>query len=226
MQATESELGLIMKTSEAVSVPSIDELLRGSDVREVVVDCGCYGWRLAPLCEHYGHTLVGVDRVEPPGRPSGVSFARGSGSNIELQDDLSSMTVASHILEHVIEPVSFFGEMMRITRPGGLLYVEAPSELSALPRASDHPEDHRFVSFWDDPTHVRPWTPGALYRLALSCNCYPVGVSRANSGGIPCVRLLGTKPLDCRGAPPVAYVSLRGVPPGVKAAWNHVWQRK
>lgn len=54
---------------------------------------------------------------------------------------------------------------MRITRRGGVIWIEAPSELAVQPVSSSDAEDHSFESFWDDPTHIRPWTPGALYRL-------------------------------------------------------------
>ncbi|NDH08804.1 MAG: hypothetical protein EBY16_04185 [Gammaproteobacteria bacterium] len=87
------------------------------------------------------------------------------------------------------------------------------------------PRDHQFLSFWDAPTHIRPWTPGALYRLALSCYCVPCQIERAEFGGIPVVRMVGLKPTDCFGIPPIAYVSLLNVAPGLDNAWQHVWQK-
>jgi len=206
-------------------VPGIDDLLRRLGTAQVVVDCGCYGWRLAEACARYQHHLVGVDQVEPPNRPDGVTFASGSGATVAVVDDFANLTVASHILEHIQEPVPFLQELARITRPGGLVWLEAPSELSAVPRGSDCPADHSFGSFWDDPTHVRPWTPGALYRLALSCYLYPLGICRTNAGGIPSVRMLAIKPIDCKGRPTTVYVSLRDVDSGVSSAWQHVWRR-
>jgi len=167
--------------------------------------------------------LIGVDQAEPPGRPHGAVFAASRGGVIELPDGAADVVIASHVLEHVVAPVEFMWELMRITRLGGLIWIEAPSELAARPISSDDAEDHSFVSFWDDPTHIRPWTPGALYRLALSCCCMPLAISRCDAGGIPSTRMMARKPLISEGAKQPRYVSLRGVRPGIANAWAHVW---
>ena len=62
-----------------------------------------------------------------------------SGPQLHLDDDAGHLTVASHVLEHIDQPVAFFAELVRVTAPGGLIWIEAPSELSAMPRASDLP---------------------------------------------------------------------------------------
>lgn len=188
-----------------------------------VVDCGCYGWRLADLCRSKKAQLIGVDRTEPPEKPSDVDFASMQGVNIHLDDDLEHMVVANHIIEHLQDPVSFMVELVRITRPDGMIWIEAPSELSALTPGTDDPSDHKFSNFWDDPTHVRPWTPGALYRLALTCACIPVMIDRSDADGLPTSRMLARKPSDCHGAPETRYVTLREVPSGFLNAWHHVW---
>lgn len=186
-----------------------------------VVDCGCYGWRLAGHCHRVGAALTGVDQAEPPGKPGNAAFAKIDSGVIALPDEFADVVVASHVLEHVLSPVIFMQELVRITRQGGLIWIEAPSELSAMPPSSDDPEDHSFANFWDDPTHVRPWTPGAMYRLALSCHCMPVAVSRCDADGIPSTRMLARKPKAESQQP--RYVGLRGVKPGFSNAWSHVW---
>ncbi len=187
-----------------------------------VADCGCFGWNLADACRGPGHRLIGLDRVEPPGRPEGAEFHAMDGVRLDVPDDYADLVVANHVLEHMTDPVGLFGELARITVPGGLLWIEAPSELSALARASDDPTDHAFASFWDDPTHVRPWTPGALYRLALGWQCRPLVCVRGVAGGIPVARLLARKPALC-GATPYRFVSLQHIPPGLAAAWAAIW---
>lgn len=188
-----------------------------------VADVGCYGWRLADCCKKAGAILVGVDTVEPPNRPSFASYAEAKNGRIDLPEGIADMVVASHVLEHITEPVKFFLEITRITRPGGLLWLESPSEMSAQTIGTSDAQDHTFESFWDDPTHVRPWTPASLYRLSLSCGCVPEAIGRTDAEGIPSVRMVARKPQDWlrRGKP--RYVSLRGVQGGVESAWNHVW---
>lgn len=193
------------------------------DAGSRVADCGCFGWTLAAACAARGHRLTGLDREEPPGRPADTDFARMDGSLLHLPDDSADLVVANHVLEHLAGPMDFFREAVRVAAPGGLLWIESPSELSAQGQSSDDPSDHAFHSFWDDPTHVRPWTPGALYRMALSFRCLPLRVSRGVAGHIPVSRMLARKPRDVRGAPPYTFVSLKDVAPGLDAAWRAIW---
>jgi SAM-dependent methyltransferase len=196
----------------------LSDVLAGLPAGATVLDVGCYGWRLAGTAHH----LIGIDRVEPPGRPAKAAFATMAGAQIDLADDTGDLTVASHVLEHIAEPIVFFAELVRITRPGGLIWLESPSELAALPRSSDEPADHEFRNFWDDPTHIRPWPPAALYRLALSCQCRPLTCRRAQNT-MPVARLIAQKPASLRGAPAPRYVTLRDIPAGVPAAWAALW---
>lgn len=197
----------------------IADLPRGARI----ADIGCLGWKLAAACAKGGHVLTGVDRAEPPGRPPGARFATMQGAQLTIPDDCCDLTVASHVIEHLDKPIDLFGELARVTESGGLIWLEAPSELAALGRGNDDPEDHSFKSFWDDPTHVRPYTPGALYRLALSWKCTPLHCGRAQNGDIPVARLLARKGHGQKGRTPYAFVSLSDVPPGLDAAWRHVW---
>ena len=205
------------------SAPDVAQTIADLPSQSLVLDIGCFGWRLAQACADKGHSMIGLDRLEPPGRPASAGFAGMDGHQLDLENDRGQLTVASHVLEHMDQPIAFFAELARVTAPGGLIWIEAPSELSAMPRASDDPSDQAFVSFWDDPTHVRPWTPAAFYRLALSCQCLPVGCGRAETGGIPVSRMLARKPFGVFGRPQTTYVSLLGVAPGLEAAWRATW---
>ena len=210
---------------ELGDLPLLDTLtlLRRLPPASRIADCGCFGWTLGPVCEELGHSLIGIDREEPPRRPRAARFVPMSGSTLHLPDDQVDLVVATHILEHLVDPTGFFGELARIVKPGGLVWIESPSELSALRPTTSDPTEHAFESFWDDPTHVRPWPPGALYRLALSRQCRPLQCGRGVTGGIPVSRLLARKPLDVQGVPPARFVSLKDVPPGLERAWRAVW---
>ena len=189
----------------------------------LVADIGCYGWLLGEVAQARGVTLIGVDRREPPGRPPHARFAHGADATIDLPDDCCDLVVASHVLEHVADGVALAAELMRIVKPGGHLWLETPSELGCLTASSDDPEDHQFLNFWDDPTHVRPYSPAALYRLAISCQAIPVAMQRSQTGPVPSSTLLALKPVSMRGKPDVRYVTLKGVGYGVAAAYAAVW---
>lgn len=201
----------------------LNKIIAGLPEGSLVVDCGCTNWRIADVCQRSKLGLIGLDRSEPPGKPSWAQFASLNNAKTNLKNDLSNLTVISHVLEHMSDSVAFFVEMVRITAPGNLLWVEAPSELSTLPNSSNNPYDHSFLNFWDDPTHVRPWTPGSLYRLALSCRCLPLAIERGVAGSIPVVRMLARKPKNIQGIPPTKYVSLEFLPSNLESAWDHIW---
>jgi len=201
------------------SVELVGDLPRGS----TVVDVGCFGWVLGDATLKNGVTLIGVDQVEPAGRPEHARFVFGSNGQFDLPDDCCDLAVAGHVLEHVADGTSFAVEMLRIVKPGGHIWIEAPSELGCLSRSSDDPEDQHFYNFWDDPQHVRPWPPGALYRLAISCQTIPLAIQRAQSGDVPVSMMLARKPETVRGKPETRYVSMKNLAYGVKAAYEAAW---
>ena len=87
--------------------------------------------------------------------------------------DHFDLVIASHVLEHSTDPLALFCELARVTKPGGKLYIEAPSDRALLVNSDADVESHSFFSFWDDPTHRRPWPPAALYRLAILYGLIP-----------------------------------------------------
>lgn len=202
---------------------SVEQLIERLPENATVLDVGCFGWRLAELASKHNVQLVGADLTEPPGRPRGVRYASIEDNEISMPRSLCDLVVASHVIEHVVDPMQFMSDLVRVTKPGGLIFIEAPSELGCISESSSTPSDHRFSNFWDDPTHVRPWTPAALYRLALSCQVKPMSIQRAEADGIPIVRMVAEKPAWVVGVGRRKYVSLRGVEPGLQNAWKAVW---
>jgi hypothetical protein len=209
-----------MKTALAPS-PDTDLLessLSGLSPGATVLDYGCYGWSAAKLSLNLGR-----NDLEPPGRPPSARYLRLSHSGAALPPESADLVIASHVLEHCVDAVGVFGSLIAAVRTGGFVYVEAPSELTALQPSDPDVEGHAFTSFWDDPTHVRPWSPAALYRLGLSFGARPEHCGHAMRGGIHCSLAL-IRRVD-PGAPRYRYVSLAGVPRGVEAALAHVGQR-
>jgi len=205
------------------SCPTSLELVQALPRGARVADIGCHGWLLGEASLAAGADYVGVDRVEPPERPDHARFARGCDASIELPDDSCDLVVAGHVLEHVAAPVELAAELLRVVKPGGEVWIEAPSELACLTLGSTDVVDQHFFSFWDDPTHVRPWTPGALYRLALSCQAIPLAIQRGQTGDVPVSRMLARKPAHLSGKPDTRFVTLKNVPRGLRAAYDAVW---
>jgi SAM-dependent methyltransferase len=208
------------------SCPAVEDLVHALRPGATVVDVGCHGWLLGEASLASGVRYLGVDRVEPPGRPAHARFVRASDDAFDLPDDHCELVVASHVLEHVAQPIEFMAELVRIVKPGGQIWMESPSELGCQSVAADDVENQRFLSFWDDPTHVRPWTPGAFSRLAISCEAVPIAIQRGQTGDVPVSTMLAIKPPHVRGKPRTRYVTLRNVRYGLKAAYETVWGRR
>jgi SAM-dependent methyltransferase len=147
-----------------------------------VLDVGCVGFKQVK----FGQALemkelqhFGVDYCSPEGAiPEGFTFKRAdlNREKLPFADDMFDLVVASHVIEHLSNPVAFFGDCVRVCKPGGLLYFEAPSERSTW--LTGMPFNHHLfhsLSFYDDPTHCsRPWSPQSFYRLAKYYSCEPL----------------------------------------------------
>lgn len=209
-----------------VKTPLVD-LVKGMAVNSTVVDVGFLGWAMPRLAVEIGRgdiLHVGVDVYgEPSGRPSrrpsGTEFIAIGRDGDRFGCRFADLVVSSHCLEHSVRPIDSFEALVHAAKVGGLIYVEAPSEISAMALASDDAQDHAFSSFWDDPTHVRPWTPGALYRLALGYGAVPIRCGRLVRGGIPCAGMV----CRVRENQDFRYVTLKDVEPGVRAAFAAIW---
>ncbi|MCX8091439.1 MAG: class I SAM-dependent methyltransferase [Verrucomicrobiae bacterium] len=148
----------------------------------MVLDVGCVGFRQVEIARLSGrHDLkhYGVDYCDlQASAPEGFVFARADLNQEPLPyaDDTFDLVVASHIIEHLAKPVEFFGDCLRICKPGGLVYFEAPSERSLmLPGMPFNHDAFHSLSFYDDPTHCsRPWSPQSFHRLAKYYSCEPV----------------------------------------------------
>jgi SAM-dependent methyltransferase len=96
-----------------------------------------------------GATCILVDpyagsagRIDHPTRPASVATAfrpgrltpgvtiGGGGSHLPLPDGAADIAFASNILEHVPDPEGVVRELLRVTRPGGIVYVSFTSWLS------------------------------------------------------------------------------------------------
>jgi len=163
-----------------------ESLVLGSSV----LDIGCLGFREVYNAQQMGREdikHIGVDYMPPDEGvvPEGYSFKQVdlNEDKLPFADDSIDGVVASHVLEHLKDPVGFIRECIRVCKPGGVVYLEAPSERSLLIPGMPFKHDMFFsISFYDDPTHIsRPWTPQAFYRLACYFTCKPLLVGYVTS---------------------------------------------
>lgn len=128
-----------------------------------VMDVGCgLGYFLAAAGQ--GTEATGIDSnkyaVEHC-RQRGFNAIIGEASDLPAESGSLDGVMCSHLLEHIAEPGKVFREFFRILREDGLLIVRVP------------PFDS---SFFDDWTHIRPYTKKTLERLAAANGLKPLQI--------------------------------------------------
>lgn len=133
--------------------------LRGLPAGARVLDVGCGTGGFLELMEreNSGIETVGIDLGTPPDFLSRGDFLRASANALPFADNSFDVVTCAHVIEHLVDPEPCVRELLRVCRPGGSIYIETPS-----PRAAWVP---LFNTFWDDPTHVRPYSRTGLKRL-------------------------------------------------------------
>jgi 2-polyprenyl-3-methyl-5-hydroxy-6-metoxy-1,4-benzoquinol methylase len=110
---------------------------------KVVIDLGCGDQYIKEAFERRSAVYRGVDIEE---------------CNLEVQsfpveDRSQDIAVCLALIEHLQDPGHFLAETLRILKPGGLLWLSTPDIQACGSK------------FWDDPTHVHPYTRASLKTL-------------------------------------------------------------
>ncbi len=93
-----------------------------------VLDAGC-GPGSWPYALRPDLQVTGFDIKFPPGPPPrapGVRVVRADLARLPLRADAFDLTVCHYVLEHVTELEACCDELVRVTRPGGMLYLSVP----------------------------------------------------------------------------------------------------
>jgi ubiquinone/menaquinone biosynthesis C-methylase UbiE len=101
-------------------------------------------------------------------------------SKIPYQDNSFDYVNCAHVLEHLLNPIGVLDEIQRVLKPGGILYLEAPDvRWASLPRLPFFNSDDGTYNFWDDPTHIRPYSRPALKKALEMAGFQPLKTFRA-----------------------------------------------
>jgi SAM-dependent methyltransferase len=113
------------------------------DAGAKILDLGCADKYIAPACEAEGWTYTGLDYMD-------VDF---EDDNLPVQSNSADIVISLAVIEHLKDPQNFLSEIYRCLKPGGLIYLSTPNfQLD-------------FKNFYNDPTHVRPYTPTSIAEL-------------------------------------------------------------
>jgi SAM-dependent methyltransferase len=94
-----------------------------------LVDVGGGPGYFADAFDNAGMHYIGVEpdpsemHAGPAGEPGAGTFVRASGMALPFADDSVEVCLSSNVAEHVREPWLLGNEMLRVTRPGGLVVL-------------------------------------------------------------------------------------------------------
>lgn len=119
-----------------------------------ILDFGCGPGDFLIICAQSGVEVTGVDDSDYSiglAKARGLSVVRVNDFNQKPVEQEYELILLQSVVEHLHEPVEVLRGLSNRLLPGGRMIVSAPT-----------PGPH----FWDDPTHIRPFTPASFLRLA------------------------------------------------------------
>jgi len=125
--------------SEWLEVHNLPPLKRG----QTVVDLGSGAGHFVDCCRDNGLAAIGVDIND------GIDL---ESDRVPLEDNSADVVTAISVIEHLRSPANLLSEARRVLKPGGALILVSPNW------------HYSMRSFYEDPTHVHPYTPSSLRR--------------------------------------------------------------
>lgn len=154
-----------------------------------ILDAGCGGFKTLKRLRQWRPDLrfTGIDISDVAAQcPEGVAFHRVNleTDRLPFQDAQFDAIVFCHVLEHLVYPMNALAEFRRILKPGGRIYIEAPSTralwLPSLPFIQSRGAWKAIgddLNFYDNFTHVRPLSLRAMHMFLemADCECERLG---------------------------------------------------
>lgn len=130
-----------------------------------LLDYGCGPGDMLLCAQELGIESFGIDNFERSvsmAKERGLDVVLGDSSSMPYEKKSFDVIFSQSVLEHVPDAVKLVSELKAYLKPGGTLIISTPT-----------PGSH----FWDDPTHVRPFTPKSFITLADICGLRVLEVS-------------------------------------------------
>lgn len=158
--------------------------------RGALLDLGCGVGQLWSFVGGQFDRYLGVDVVRHEGFPEAGEFRRVDldTGRVDLPDGVASASVAVETIEHVENPRALARELTRLTRPGGLVLITTPSQVSMMAKVSLCLRNV-FPAFTERPgsypAHITALLEIDLVRIARECGLVDVEVIYTDQGRIP-----------------------------------------
>ena len=158
----------------------------------ILVDIGCGTGSFWSYVREHVVNYVGVDVVRYDGFPETpetrfekVDLDTG---RVSCPDGFADVVVSLETIEHVENPRAFFREMKRLAKPGGLIVVTTPNQLSFLSKLCLAVKN-QFAAFQESPgsypAHLTALLEIDLIRISRECGLVEPRIRYTDSGRIP-----------------------------------------
>lgn len=143
---------------------------------ERILELGCgrgfnadYIKKQFPQIEYHGVDILPENEISSTIKYKSIDLDIHS---LPYQSDYFDIIIFTHVIEHLRSPWPLGNEINRVLKNGGKIYIETPNWTTMfVPSFRFHPEQHDPFNFYDDPTHIKPWSKQGIYEyLIKSCS--------------------------------------------------------
>ncbi|MCW8916132.1 MAG: class I SAM-dependent methyltransferase [Magnetovibrio sp.] len=140
-----SDQGMILANRELQTLQKIEEIIGHKLIVEgmTVCDAGCGGKYLEPIFDDMGAHYIGYD----------IEDLNLETDTLPISDASVDLVLNYAVIEHLADPSIFLSESHRVLKEGGALIVVTPNW------------QHSKNEFYNDYTHVKPYTPSSLRKI-------------------------------------------------------------
>jgi 2-polyprenyl-3-methyl-5-hydroxy-6-metoxy-1,4-benzoquinol methylase len=155
-----------------------------------LVDVGSGGGALWPVLRSVFARYVGVDIVRYVGFPADGEFVTANldDRTLPLADECADVVASVETIEHLENPRAFMRQLTRVAKPGGVVIVTTPNQLSLLSKMTLVIKN-QFNAFQEAPglypAHLTALLEIDLLRIARECGLSGPTIHYTNSGRIP-----------------------------------------
>jgi len=114
------------------------------DKNSIVLDLGSGDGSFVELCKEKGIKISSVDGSQ------GINFEK---DKLNFNDNTFDFVIFNSVIEHLYSPNNILSEVNRILKSNGILITITPNF------------EFAYKKFYDDPTHVHPYTPKSLDKI-------------------------------------------------------------
>ncbi|HVL67932.1 MAG TPA: class I SAM-dependent methyltransferase [Vicinamibacterales bacterium] len=177
--------------SEEAIYRTVADVLARRGASGLVADVGCGSGRLwSYIAPRFGG-CIGIDAVRYDDLPPAVQFHEADldAGTLPVAPGAVDAALAVETIEHLENPRAFVRALARITRPGGVVVITTPNQLSLLSLLTLAARG-RFSAFQENtyPAHLTALLEVDLRRIAAEAGLVDVQIDFTRSGRLPLTR--------------------------------------